>query len=163
MFLFKNCWNKMGFSIQRSSCCHCAEGKKKKKNRGIRRELQLIWKESLLIIWDEWAETQISIFNQYFGEVWALYFKGICNDVSSLHLFLMGSPLQTEDMNLWLEHILYSARFERRLYNPKFHIAADTLETKRIKSTFNEVLYRSAFWCWLWLCLASTWKNKGFH
>jgi len=36
-------------------------------------------------------------------------------------------------------------RFERRLYSPKFHIAEDILETKRIKSTFNEVLYWFAF------------------
>lgn len=97
----------MGFGIQRNSHCHLAEAEKKKKNRGIRRELQLIWEESLLIIWDKWAETQTSIFNQYFGKVWALYFKGICSDVSSLHLFLMGNPHQMGDMNLWLEHVLY--------------------------------------------------------
>lgn len=95
----------MGFSIQRSSHIQYAEGKKK--NSGIKRELQLIWKESLLSICDEWAETQNSIFNQYFGNVWALYFKRICNDVSSLHLFLMGSPLQMRDTNLCLQHILY--------------------------------------------------------
>lgn len=59
MFLFKNCYNKVGFRIQRSSHYHCAEGEEKK-NRGIRRELQLIWKESLLILWYEWAGIQTS-------------------------------------------------------------------------------------------------------
>lgn len=35
--------------------------------------------------------------------------------------------------------------FKRRPQNPKFRIAADILETERIKSTFNEVLYHFAF------------------
>lgn len=39
----------------------------------------------------------------------------------------------------------FTARFERRIHNPKFHIAVDILETERIKSTFNEVLYQFAF------------------
>lgn len=91
MFLFKNCCNKVGFRTQRSSHYHCAEGEEKKK-RGISRELLLIWKESLLIIWYEWAGTQNSIFSQYFGRVWAVYLKGFV--IMSLpRTFLMGSPL----------------------------------------------------------------------
>lgn len=130
MFLSKHCCNKVGFRIQRSCRYHRAEGEEKK-NRRIRRELQLIWKESLLIIWDEWAETQNSIFSQYFGRVWALYLKGFL--IMSLpSTFLRGSPLQMGGMNLWLE-TFFTVRFERRLYNPKFHIAADILEKRRIK------------------------------